>query len=323
MDALDIRILRTMGVQPYGKRPRSPDTLTARHLAKALKVSPETVRDRIARMERKGAIAGYGLVPNLRHLGLGASCHLLRFRDDRALQGLEERLVHAEGFLGVQTFLGGVACLAFAHRSPADHQRRLRTYQALAGDAAWTRFFDIEFPPAERGLTSLDWRILQALLGDARRPLPEVARELKVSARTVKRRWDRMAKEGAFFALPLVDPAKVPGLILFEFVFEFEPEARPAALEAVRKVLDAHLICTDGGLGTGACFGAGLYATAVGEVEALRRAAAQVPGVHTVQALVLASSEERIPWLEDAIEARIAAPSRPASAGKSLEARPA
>ncbi len=50
--------------------------------------------------------------------------------------------------------------------------------------------------PTNDGLRPLDFDIIRALHKDARRPVSEVAVEVKASARTVQRRLDRMVKEG-------------------------------------------------------------------------------------------------------------------------------
>ena len=46
MDALDIRIVRTMGIQPYGRSPKTLEALRPSVIAKELGVSAERVRDR-------------------------------------------------------------------------------------------------------------------------------------------------------------------------------------------------------------------------------------------------------------------------------------
>lgn len=55
-------------------------------------------------------------------------------------------------------------------------------------------------PPSGKApvdLSGLDWRIMAALLDDARRPVIDLANELGVSPKTVKRRLTRMESEGA------------------------------------------------------------------------------------------------------------------------------
>lgn len=308
VDALDIGILRELGVQPYGRSPRGSESLSPRRLAKTLGVTAETVRERVARMERERVIAGYALMPNVRHLGLSVHQYFLRGGPEASAEELVAKLDGFDGLLGVYTFLGGTSAVAFAHRGASDRERKLRLLRSLASPTEIVDFSEAEFPAPKRELSPLDWRLLRALRSDARRPLVEVAKDVGVSSRTVKRRYERMMSDGDFFVFPIVDPSRVPGLILFELVFEFAPNTPPAIATKVRKVLEDRLVCTDGTAGTpGACFGAGLYALGVGEVEDLRRRAAALAGVSKVETLVFASSVEEFDWLDEEIERRAAA----------------
>lgn len=195
--------------------------------------------------------------------------------------------------------------MTFAHRTDADLARKLELIRALSGGAEVARFYDVEYPSTPRPLQRIDWRIIQSLQGGALRPKLEVARELRVSVRTVKRRFDRMAADGSVYVVPTIDPAKVPGLLLFEFVFEFREGATPGTIPGIQRALQDRLVCVDGGFGTvGPCFGAGLYANKIGEVEELRRRAAAIPGVKRVRALLLARSVERFGWIDEMIAER-------------------
>jgi len=44
MDALDIRIIRRMGIHPFGRNPKPLDTLKSANLARRLGVTQERVR---------------------------------------------------------------------------------------------------------------------------------------------------------------------------------------------------------------------------------------------------------------------------------------
>lgn len=193
--------------------------------------------------------------------------------------------------------------MAFCYRTKPELERKLRLLQNLVGKADLMKFYDVPYPPVTKPLSPLDWSIIKNLWGDARRPLSDVAEEIGVSARTVKRRFDRMARDGGFYIIPIVDPANVPGLILPQFVFEFKEGAEPAILNMICKTLQDRLVCIDGCFGVGSpCFSVGLYANTIGEVEELRRRVATVEGIRRVQVLVLASSVEKFDWIYETIE---------------------
>jgi DNA-binding Lrp family transcriptional regulator len=306
VDALDIGIIRTMGIQPYGRVPKQPKSLAPAYIAKVLKVSPETVRQRIATMQKLGVIRHFEVFPNFQHLGLQLSQYYIRLPAESGVQALVKKLESFEGLIGLYNFASPMVAVVVAYRSAGDLERKLRLLVNLAGEGELVKLNDVPMPLLRRPLSNLDWRILRALRGQALRPLSQVAREFKVSARTIKRRFERMAEEGSFFAMPIIDPDPVPGIILFELLFQFSPEAGPETLGAVHRALSSNFVCFDelvgGDVGH---ISVGLYTTALGDVEKLRRRGEGIRGVSRVQALVLQGSEEHFDWIDEAIDAKI------------------
>lgn len=297
-----------MGLQPYGRAPRPASGLKPSSVAKALKVSPEAVRERVGRMERAGIIQGYEIFPNFHLLGLEAKALYLRLPDASAVEGVVQRVGVVDGIIGIHRFTEPELAIDMCVRSPADFERKVKLLRALAGEGEVIEWKVIPSVKVERRLTALDWRIIRALRGRALRPLPQVAKDLKVNSRTVKRRFERMSQEGAFVIIPLVDPAKVPGLILFELMVWMEPADAQQAFEDVTRALDDHMVCWD--LSTnpgGGNFGFGLYAQRLGDIESCRRKAASIRGVRRVRPLVLQGSEERFAWFNEQIDNQIAA----------------
>src|SRR3990170_8059123 len=197
MDSLDLRIVREMGFRPYGTRPQDPMRFKPSYLAKRTGVEPETVKARLARMEDAGFIRFYQMYPNFRHFGLHGSAYLFRVPDDDRKAEAIEKVEPIEGLVEIHDFFGPEMCVDVSHRGPEDLSRKLRLLAEFTGDAAPIPFYERQMPSVRRALTPLDWRILKALRRRGRRPLAEVADEVGVSLRTVRRRFDRMAAEGS------------------------------------------------------------------------------------------------------------------------------
>ncbi|HEV8359905.1 MAG TPA: winged helix-turn-helix transcriptional regulator [Candidatus Thermoplasmatota archaeon] len=308
MDALDIRLLRGMGARPYGKLPKDPETLRASHLAREVGTSVVTAKERIARMEGIGVIAGYQVYPNLRHLGLASTAFLHRVPDeDRKARALEEAKL-VDGLMEVHDFLGPPVCIDVAYAGAGELERKVRLLANQTGDAAPLRLYEREMPAVERPLKHLDWRILAALRGRALRPLQEIADELKVNPRTVKRHYDAMAKEGSFLAVPLLDLGKAEGLFPFFLNFSTGPNPSRATLETILHTFEERRVHTyfpcDTRLGN---LGLMLFAKSAAEVEEMRHRGAALPGVQRVGSWVYKGFHDYTPWLDDAIAARVKA----------------
>ena len=296
-----------MGTQAYGRSPKPIAALKSGAIAKALRLTPERVRDRIAGMEEAGLISGYGIVPNSRHLGVETSWYYYAFPDDDAVDRAMEKLEPVDGVAACCAFLGGLMCVGIYHRSPADLERKLRLLLALAGEGELRKFFDVEMPLVHRPLSRLDWLIVQALRPDAVQPPAEVARDLRVSAKTVKRRLDRMANEGSVFVVPWLDGSKAEGMFLFYLLVGTGEEAGPGTLNALRRAFDGSLVSVDllaaRELGTYSLL---LAAKSMSDADALRRAARKVKGVSSSRPFLFRAASESDAWVDEAIAERVA-----------------
>ncbi len=306
MDPLDLKIVRTMGIRPYGHRPQDLEALRASYLARRLRVEPETVKAHLARMEASGFIRFYQTYPNFRHLGFASAAYLFRVPDDDQKAAAVERVRAIDGLVEVHNFLGAEMCVEVTYRADHDLTKKLRLLAEFTGDANPSRFYDRELPPVPRPLTRLDWRILKALRYRGRRPLAEVADELGVSVRTVRRRYDRMMKEGSMFIVPAVDASKAPGTILFELLFYTTPEADVSTLQRVLQTYEDrylyHYVPASRELGN---FDVLLATDSTGEIETMRQRGRLIPGVAKVSALVFRGWAEYTDWIDAAIEERL------------------
>jgi DNA-binding Lrp family transcriptional regulator len=306
VDALDIRILRAMGIQPYGRTPRPLDDLRPASIARRLGASAERVRARIEKMESSGLIEGYDLYPNYRHLGLEATWFYYLMKDEDAAEKAAERLEPVEGVAACCWFMGGMMCVNVLYRSPEDLSRKLRLLVTLAGHGDLHKLYDVDMPDVHRPLARIDWQILKALRGNALRPLPQVAREAGASAKTVRRRLAQMGREGSFFPFPLLDLSKAEGAILFYLAIHFDSDAATDAPSALVRDLDASLLAVD--RINSPHFGNRIFLLSAGstkEVNALRRRAAGFPGVAKATPLMFVGVSEKEEWIDEGIAERL------------------
>jgi len=302
MDAIDVGIIRAMGIRPYERVPKPLDVLQPARIARVTGTSVNTVKDRIARMTERGIIAGYYAVPNLRHLGLRGEAYHFRFQSDEAKDAALPRLLELEGLLEFHDFLGRGACADFAFHDDGEMQRTLAFLGQGSGDSKPKHFYSREMPPVERTLTALDWRILQALRADPRAVPASLAPTIGVSARTVKRRLEQMAAEGSVFLVPMLDPSKADGLFLFELLVYLREGSGPKPMAALRAAFhDEHVYAYVPASAELGHFDMLLFARTTADVEALRRRAEQVEGVVRAEAWLFRAFLGFPKWLDAAI----------------------
>lgn len=301
MDETDFRLLQAMGFAPYLPGVPPADARKPTHLAKRVGLGTKATKERIARMEAEGIIAGYQAFPNLRQIAVAWKSFHFRVPDDRKAAFLAA-LRRTDGYVGHFEFVGQDVCVDLCWSDAERLGAALGGLQGLAGAAPW-EFYENATPAVDRKLTPLDWRIVRALRHDAKRPFEVVAKDLGVTARTVKDRFDRMVGEGSLWVIPVVDFGRIPGFIPFGLLVDADDAT---ASERARRLLlpDALYTWTPPDRHAGS-LGAMARARTTGGVEDVRRRLVALPGVSRVTVLVPAGVEASSAWLDTAIEAHL------------------
>jgi DNA-binding Lrp family transcriptional regulator len=301
VDAKDLQILRLIGVQPFADWPRDPDHLKPSYLARRLGLGLEAAKARVRRMEREGVIAGYEIYPNYALLGLLAAGYLFRLPGPATARTMED-LQAIDGVGSVERFLGSAVCLDLYDRSPAGLERRVQLVSRVLGASECVRFAAFPWHRVVRAPTRLDWRIMLALRGRADRPLPDVAEELGVSARTVARRFSRLWEEGSVDTVAKLNTGRVPNLLFANFLVRFGAAEPAPIVQRIHKELDSQwAYCWTPPDGRAASFVLGVVFRSPAEVQASLDRLAAVPGVSGAEVLVSAQSMANEAWLTEAM----------------------
>lgn len=305
MDAIDIRIVRELGFQPFASWPHPPDQMRPAALAKLLGLGVDAVKERLRRLHREGIIRGYEIYPNFRHFASAVTSYRFRLANEaqraRAVQDAER----VDGVCGVIGFMGSDLCVDVCHSTPQELDRRLSLLSSLMGDNPPDGFFDYAMPAVVRPLSPLDWRIIQALRGNAQRSLDEVAEDIGVTGRTVKRRYERMVQEGAFDVVANFDPGALRNYVLVLLLLTLRGPVAPGERAAVLGSFDGRWFhaWTPPGSASASLFVA-VLAPSFGDVEALRREAQSLSGVERAECLVPVHLHANMGWIDEAIRHR-------------------
>lgn len=306
MDGIDLAILRSMRVLPYTGIPHGPDALRPAESARSLGLGVDRVKDRVARMEASGVIQGYEIYPNLHHLGLGDVTLHAEVSGEAKQRVLQEAPL-VEGVIGLYDYVGSHVCLQLLVRSPQDLERKTRLLMGILGLSKRPGIIKQEnLPPPKRRLGNLDWRIIRAMRGQAKRPTTQIAAQIGVTPRTVRRRLERMSEGKDIDVVVEVDLGALPGAILYDLrvhcaperLATLEPEVRGIAKDAFFAVFRP--ASPEFGALEMSCF-----AFSQGAVEAMRAAVESTPGVDQVDVLFPASGNHSGSWLDEAIDAKI------------------
>src|SRR2546428_9417771 len=178
-------------------------------MAAKLGVDEETVRNRVKHLKDTGLLIGYRLVPNPALLGRTFASLRIEFQDRESKQVAIPHLAKVEGVINIGSTYDKSVLVTLLANQYQDFSK-LIVGMGVEGEVSWVPGLGIR--TTKYHMAKLDWEVVSLLLRDAERKLDEVAKQLKVSTRTVKRRLNLMMKEAAIFTMPMVDLRKTEGI---------------------------------------------------------------------------------------------------------------
>ena len=191
MDDLDVRIVKELS------NPGSPQwnvRETYSGIAKRLGVDEETVRRRLKRAQELGTVTGWKMMVNPHLLGCKAACLDLEVGNEEKKDSMVAEIRQVDGVIKILNFRGkGLQITLYYESDDAlkEITRLIQSKSSSSNPVAW----ELHFPRPEIILNKTDWKIVDAMLDDARQSLEEVSRSTGISVRTVERRLTTMSEE--------------------------------------------------------------------------------------------------------------------------------
>jgi DNA-binding Lrp family transcriptional regulator len=187
-------------------------------VARSLGVDEETVRNRLRRLKEGGFLIGWRILPNPSLFGRSSVLQHLTFDGAPTKGEAISRLKEMEGVVVIASFYGSDLLITLFDDAERSVSKRLAILAPKGGAAEW---HGMNLPTTSFRMTPTDWQIVGLMLRDAERSVSEVAAEVKLSARTVKRRLDSMMAASAIFIVPIIDQAKSMG-VSYQVILESE-----------------------------------------------------------------------------------------------------
>jgi DNA-binding Lrp family transcriptional regulator len=223
---LQLKILRELSsTSTFGSflRPTYTD------IANKLGVDEETVRIRVRRAERAGTIRRWQVEINPHILGCEATSVLLDVTNLGSKSAIISQIRLVDQVVMVVDFYDSPLRVDFYHENDRERDRRVDLIKSICGDknpVCWQRVS----PTSIVKLKRTDWQILKSLRRDSMQGNAAIAKEIGVSARTVKRRISYMTEERAIFSHTLGDVSRVPGMAYF-FLVHSEDEKKKTEID--------------------------------------------------------------------------------------------
>src|SRR5947199_2382391 len=280
----------------------SPDVWNTKksytEIASKLGVDEETVRNRIKHLRDSGFLLGYRIVPNPALLGRAFASLRIEFKDRDSKQAAIPRLAQTGGVINIgSTYDKSVLVTMFA-----DENQDFPKLIANTGiDGQVTLVPGLGLRTTSFRMTKFDWEIVRLLLRDAERKLDEIAKQLKVSTRTVKRRLNLMMKKAAILTMPVVDLRKTEG-ISYQLRVQIEQGKK---LEVEKSVVATigNVVFRASDSENGSVFG--FTGANVAEGSDILEWVKQQPGVKSASMTIAERVVQVFDWIESEVERRL------------------
>src|SRR5688500_12660690 len=107
MDAVDLQMMRRIGIAPFLTLPHPPSSLRPAALGRSLGISSDTVKRRLAALRKAGVFHGLHVFPNPRLFGLRMASLHFRLGTAARRRVTPEQVAAMPGVLGVFDMVGG------------------------------------------------------------------------------------------------------------------------------------------------------------------------------------------------------------------------
>ena len=291
---LDVRLMRELA-SPGSFRWDVRESYS--NIARKLGIDEETVRRRLKRAQLAGVLEGFHLIPNPHLFHMESSAVELEVDNEAKKQEIVSQIRLLEGVVLVVDFHGNRLRVVIYYEDDRTLARRIILINSICasrGEIHWTE----NFPPCDVKMKETDWLILRSLRREAKKRLEDVADEVHISTRTVKRRSEGMIEGNAFYLMPITSYEK-SAVVICSFTVDCpDPQQKKAADMSIKSLLQ-RIIFSNTSAKRYSVFS--VLCNNLGEAESIQEEIAGVKGIGSVKMGIVRKVYFVSDWLDDQI----------------------
>lgn len=241
MDKIDVKIMKEL-LADFVMPPRTAHTRRSfRSIAKSIKIDQHAIRNRIRRLQEQGVIKRWYIVVNPTLFGLKTT--LLQFflpansDKDEIMQRISSSFPNM-GFLC--NHLEPKLIVILYYKDNKDLDDDVDKLMKITKATYLNKMLKL-FTECGAKSTESDWKIINSLLHDPWKPYSAISKELKISSKTVKRRVEALAREGAIYLLADVNMRAVEGIVPVDLIVLYERGINSTLKEKTRLQITEYL----------------------------------------------------------------------------------
>lgn len=225
VDALDLEILQALFWKGTDPAHASRGILKPWDIAEKVGVHGNTVKNRLDALRDEGVLKGVHLIPHdSEQIGLRSGLYRFRFETaDGKREGIKA-VEDLDGVFDLYEFVGTEAWVGVKVDRPKRLEDGAEELARISGASEVELFYRRDYVEPDRDLSELDLRILRALVPDAQKPFTEVAEEVGVTPRTVRKHFHRMVDDNTVFVYPHLDLGAMQGRVPYGLALDLDPD---------------------------------------------------------------------------------------------------
>jgi DNA-binding Lrp family transcriptional regulator len=241
MDNLDIRIIREVLESKATSPVDSNVRKSLSSIARKLRVDENTVKNRIERLRRSGFLRGWwvGINPNL--VGQKMAQIWFDVKNSSEKQEVIKKISLIPGVAVIKNHFGSSLCIALYYEGERTLKKTTELISSIAGSGS-TTCVNEPFPNCTITLSSDDLRIITSLQKDPLKPYTDVAKELGLSTKTVRRRVIRLTEGDALYLVAELDPKFLSGGIVCGLLISYDDPKHNHVAEEIISYLGDQLM---------------------------------------------------------------------------------
>jgi DNA-binding Lrp family transcriptional regulator len=213
VDELDMKILRCL-ISERAVSPSNPSLKSSfRAISARLGADDMTVSYRYKRLQESGCMPVWSLLVNPAFFGYRVTDLMVDVQPESGKPDMVRKLKLVHEITGMVNFYGTGLRVFMIYNGEESRSRTIELISRITNAERITPS-RMPLPGSEtKTLTETDIAIIRSLSADARKSSVFVAKELGLSAKTVRKRIDRLRRENTIFPFPILDIASIAGLI--------------------------------------------------------------------------------------------------------------
>lgn len=270
-------------------------------IARRLQVDEETVRNRLKVLKESGFLLDWRLLPNPALLGLSSYFVFLEFQSEDKKEQAIPKVAEMDGVTVIANIYGKSLLVTLGDNPKVNFANRI---SELADKSKSFATPGMNLPRLlSFKMTKTDWQIIKLLLRDADRKVSEIAKEVKLSTKSVNRRLDKMMNSQAIFIMPVVNLRKASG-ISYQLLVQAKEGKKSEVGEAVSSKIP-NLVFTASAAKDELIFG--FNGTNIAEGNEVLKWVRKIPGVKSANLNIVENVVHVYDWIEKEVEKRVVA----------------